>query len=77
MILPNKYITTEYSLIGIGAILLDRLKTPKTVSSLWEEIRDESKINTFSRFIICLDFLFLIDALEIKEGLLHKKSGST
>ena len=76
MILPNKYITAEYSLLGIGAILLNKLKTPKTVSSLWEEIRDESKINTYSRFIICLDFLFLIDALEIKEGLLFKKRGS-
>ena len=76
MILPNKYITTEYSLLGISAIVLTKLKTPKTVSSLWEEIRDESKINCYSRFIICLDFLFLIDALEIKEGLLYKKSGS-
>ena len=63
----------EYTLIGVGAILLSKLKKPITVSALWEEIREEKSINTYERFVTGLDFLFLIGALEIQEGRLYKK----
>lgn len=74
MILPNKYLTIEYSLVGVGAIIIHKLTKPKTISTLWEEIRKEPYVNTYHRFIVTLDFLFLMGFLDIKDGLLYKKS---
>jgi hypothetical protein len=72
MILPTKYISTQYSLIGIGALILDRLEKPKTVTSTWEAIKQNPEIGTFERFVLGLDFLHIIGAIEIKEGLLQR-----
>lgn len=74
MILPTKYLTAEYTLLGVGAILLSRLHSPKTVSDLWEEVREDRIINTYQRFVLGLDFLYLIGAMDISEGRLYKKA---
>ncbi len=73
MILPNKYLTVEFTLIGAGSLIISKLKKPKTVSALWDEIREENRINTYQRFILCLDFLFLMGYIDIKSGLLYIK----
>lgn len=70
MILPDKYIPPHRSLIGIGALILKRLDKPKTVTALWEELKTFPEIRTFERLVLSLDLLYIIGALEIKDGLL-------
>jgi len=76
MILPNKMIKLKYSLIGAGSKILIELDMPQTVSSLWEKVRDMEEIRTFDKFLLVLDFLYMLGLVEFKEGLLRKvKSG--
>jgi hypothetical protein len=72
MILPNKHISTHNSLLGIGAIVIEHMDSPRTVSSLWNQLSQDPKIVTFERFILALDLLYIIGAIEIEEGLLRK-----
>ncbi|MCB0517542.1 MAG: hypothetical protein H6577_22955 [Lewinellaceae bacterium] len=71
MILPNKHITVSQSLWGLAAFLLTFLDVPKTVDELWskfEKINDSPKFparQSFERVVLALDFLYLIDAIEI------------
>lgn len=74
MILPTKHITLANSLLGVGALLLDRLKKPKTVSTLWEKVRILPEVGTFERFSLALSFLYAIEAVELKDDLLRRKS---
>lgn len=73
MILPSKHIKTAASLIWIGAILISNLKTPKSVGLLWEEVKKNQYIRDYRRFILALDFLYLVSAIEIEDGLLAVK----
>lgn len=68
MILPAKHLTADRSLIGIGGDVLALLGEPKTVSRLWDELRDartqkRKHAVTFDRFVLALDFLFTIDGV--------------
>ncbi|MFM6077151.1 MAG: ABC-three component system middle component 6, partial [Dolichospermum sp.] len=44
MILPTKHISTNHSLLGVGAKILEQLYQPKTVSSLWSAVRDMPEV---------------------------------
>ena len=70
-ILPTKHISTRNSLLGIGAKLLEHLSYPRTVSSLWSSVSTMPEIATFERFVLTLDLLYTIGAIEIYEGLLR------
>lgn len=72
MILPTKHIPTEQSLLGIGATLLQLLETPRTVTSLWEEVRSNSAVGSFDRFSLALSLLFAIGALDWRSGRLWR-----
>lgn len=73
MILPNKHITVAQSLWGLAAFLLTFLDSPKTVDELWAkfEVINDSKHfpakQSFERVVLALDFLYLIDAVEVTE----------
>ena len=43
-LLPNKHIPTNYSLVGVGALVLKHLERPTNVSRLWEAIKDEQEV---------------------------------
>ena len=73
MILPDKNITLSNSFIGIGAVLLPELEVTQTISSLWEKMRKTRMIISFEKYILSLDLLYLLNLVEIKEGVLHKK----
>lgn len=73
MILPTKHISTERSLIGLGAVLLERLDQPRTITALWEKARVLPEIGSFERFVLTLDLLYAIGAVELSDGLLRKK----
>jgi hypothetical protein len=79
MILPSKHLKQERALLTVGAQVLRRLRTPKTVSALWDELSKEghtaSKVAsklTFDWFVLSLDLLFTLGAIELKEGRLTR-----
>jgi hypothetical protein len=81
MILPTKHLSQDRALLTVGARLLTHLSHPKTVSALWEEISrqampEETKKPAlrYDAFVLTLDLLFLIGALEIQDGLLSRKT---
>jgi hypothetical protein len=70
MILPTKHIPQNEALIGVGATMLAHLREPMTVSGLWECLRTESNVGTFERFVLASNLLYLIGAIDIKDGLI-------
>ncbi len=73
MILPTKHISTERSLLGIGAVLLTRLEQPRTISGLWERARVIPEVVSFERFVLGLDLLYTIGAIELVDGLVRRR----
>ncbi len=82
MILPSKKLRPENSLIYIGGEVLRILHEPKTVSSVWNLLKEQQSHNlntqplkfTYDWFVLSLDFLFTIGVIELREGRLHKGS---
>jgi hypothetical protein len=54
----------------VGATLLSHLIGPMTVSGLWERLRSEPNVGTFERFVLASNLLYLIGAIDIKDGLI-------
>ncbi|WP_348256745.1 ABC-three component system middle component 6 [Leptolyngbya sp. PL-A3] len=73
MILPTKHISTRNSLLGVGAIIIGHLNYPRTVTSLWSDLSKLPEVATFERFVLVLDLLYMIGAIELEEGLLYKR----
>lgn len=66
MILPTKYLTSERSLIKIGADILKLLSEPKTVSRLWDDLKqlnNHSALIKYEWFVLALDFLYIINVV--------------
>jgi hypothetical protein len=70
MILPTKHISENEAILGVGATILRHLESPITVSGLWERTKVESNVGTFERFVLAADLLFIIGAIELRDGLL-------
>lgn len=68
MILPTKHIAQNEALLGVGATILARLNAPRTVSSLWDELRSEPNVGTFERFVLASNLLFLIGAIDMNDN---------
>ena len=78
MILPTKHIRPDRALLSVGGDLLTYLREPLTVSRLWDEIRstrsgsdDAAPIN-YDWFVLALDLLFIMGAIEFDRGLIRK-----
>ena len=72
MILPTKHIPVRNSLLNIGGLLLKQLEQPRTVTALWERVRQMPEIGTFERFSLALDFLYTVGAVEFDDQFLHR-----
>lgn len=82
MILPTKGILPREALLSVGAEVLRRLREPKTVSRVWHELTgahvtksDSSSATldlTFDWFVLTLDLLFLLGALDLHNGQLRR-----
>ena len=72
MILPTKHINPLDSLLGVGALILERLKTTKTVTQLWDEMRDLPQVVTFERLVLGLDLLYLMGLVELDGGVIRR-----
>ena len=73
MILPDKNIILQYSIVGSGSIVLNELKKPETISSLWEKLKDKKEIQSFEKFVLTLDFLYILNTIELNSGLVKRK----
>ena len=74
MILPNKHLLSQDSLIGIGGLLLKKIGPGgTTVSKLWEGVRDRREVGTYDRFILALDTLYMLGYLNLEDGMLTKQ----
>jgi hypothetical protein len=76
MILPSKHIPQEKALLTIGAKLLKLLDRPKTVSAVWQHVRNSEIPISYDWFVLALDLLYTIDAIEIHNGLLSRRSAT-
>lgn len=79
MILPTKNISQDRALLTVGARILSLVDRPLTVSALWDNVtrqsRQESKHTHlhYDAFVLTLDLLYMMGALDLQDGLLHKK----
>ena len=81
MILPSKHLSQDRALLTVGSRILQNLNQPKTVSALWEELSNQGKKSPnstpylkYDQFILGLDLLFLIGAIELTEGIIKRKA---
>ena len=78
MILPTKHIRPERALLTIGSEVLSCLREPMTVSRVWDELRKrrgetpEPSAITYDWFILALDLLFIVKAVDFDSGVLRK-----
>jgi hypothetical protein len=73
-LLPTKYVPIEYSIIGIASLLLSRLRTNDTISTLWDRVSDEPQVRTFDRYADALTLLFAANLLDLRRGVLNVKT---
>ena len=82
MILPSKHISQNRALLTIGAKILQQLSRPVTISALWEQMsrspreRTETPVLRYRTFVLALDLLFMMNAIELREGLVIRSSAS-
>ena len=80
MILPTKHIRPDRALIGVGAEVLEHLRQPTTVSKLWDQVRNQrakyapSSPIAYDWFILSLDLLYLLGAVEFDRGLINRSA---
>lgn len=72
MILPTKHVATQNSLLGLGAKVLQTLQRPMSVTGLWERLIEVPELATFERFVLVLDLLYLLGAVDMRNGLITK-----
>lgn len=67
MLLPDN-IQPELSLYYNGALVLNELqiKDKQPIINLYQKIKTSNEMS-FSTFVLCLDWLYLIDAVHINE----------
>lgn len=73
MVLPKKHISFEESLFGFGAYLLSYISITISIDELWKKYLNDYnnceyhiKFN-FDQFIVTIDYLFAIGAIEMNE----------
>jgi len=81
VILPSKHLSQERALLTVGGRILQELHYPLTVSALWEELNRHPRNPPHSTpslgydgFVLALDLLYCIGAIEIEDGLLTRKN---
>ena len=71
MILPDKHIKLSESILGLGGVLVKLLNHDYFVDELWkkfEKINNSPEMptnHTYDNFLLTLDFLFLIGAVNV------------
>ncbi|MBF0185947.1 MAG: hypothetical protein HQM06_16380 [Magnetococcales bacterium] len=81
MILPSKHLPRDRALLTVGAHVLTLLARPKTVSSLWEELNKHDaglaempRQISYDWFLLSLDLLYALGIIELKSGLVVRRT---
>lgn len=65
MVLPNKHLPLNRSLLAVGGELLQILNDrPRSVSTTWEQLRLRDQNASFEQFTLAASFLFTLGALD-------------
>ena len=70
MILPDRNIKLEYSLLNCGALILEEMSEPQTISLLWDKVKKHEALVNYEKFLITLDYLYMINAITLRDGLI-------
>lgn len=79
MILPTKYLPHDRALLSVGAEILAQLKEPRTVSELWECVREERRKKfsatplSFDWFVLALNLLYAVTAIGYSNGVVRRE----
>jgi len=72
--MPKKHIALSESYLGLGAYVLKLLSSPMTIDSCWNKLLNSyinkgeiSKKHSFNNFILTLDLLFALNAVELNQ----------
>lgn len=75
-VLPTKYVTLDFSILGVSAIIAHEIRANDTVSTLWDRLSDNVRVRTFERFAAGLTLLFAARLVEVEGGILRTAPGS-
>lgn len=79
MILPTKYLPHDRALLSVGAEILAQLSEPRSVSELWECVREDRLKSTvgsplsYDWFLLALNLLYAICAIELCDGVIRRE----
>jgi len=59
-------------LLGVGALVLRSMDRKQTMTALWDRLREVPEVGTFTRFVLALDLLYALGAVELEDGLLRR-----
>lgn len=77
MILPTEHVSPGGSLLGAGALILSHLRRPLTATALWDLVRGRRGLGSFKRFVLALDLLYALGAVDVVDGVLHSRGART
>ena len=78
MILPTKHTNFSQSLLGLGAYILSKLNSPKSVDELWRQYQMDCNIrvdlakHTFDNLVMALIFLYSANVIIEQNGIIQK-----
>jgi hypothetical protein len=75
MIMPTKHVAPRDALLGVGGRLLPLLARPRTVPALWHAARETASVESYGRFVLALDLLYLMGVVEFRNGLIQRVEG--
>jgi hypothetical protein len=70
MLLPDKYVAVERSILGQAANILMHREPDRTVSELWSSLVSDDSSWTFDRFAMALSLLFGLGVVALQNGIL-------
>jgi len=79
MILPTKHLAQDRTLLAVGAEILGQLKEPRSVSELWETVREarrripDSAPLSFDWFVLALNLLYALSAIDHSNGIVRRE----
>lgn len=72
MIMPNKNLKEEDTILGSCAVIFDNLSDKKSLSELWEIVKNDKSVYNFERFILSLDMLYMLNLIDFEKNYLIK-----
>lgn len=68
MIMPNKYLKEEDTLLGASAVIFENLSKQQSISELWDKVREDDSVYNFERFILSLDLLYMLNLIKLNNN---------